>query len=285
MTRSGKGLPLSFWLALIVLTLLSLLVIGFAIRYYAQPTVQSHIKRLVLTEVNDREPVGATAIELPPPLVTVQQYQVNSLVDSDGRDLPLPELSEQPSRLDTTYERSPKQTIQNQIAQPDNAPQLIIPSLQVSEVITDVLIREGEWDISQLQQQIGHLETTGQYPGDDYAMTFVGHVAEPTTGNGPFSNLTRLRHGDTIVYRFGDTDYTYVIERLNWVPPSAVQMLYQPEGDKIILVTCTSWNVVEQDYTQRFIVQARLTQTTQTPGSNTALSDSLARDNYGQQDR
>ena len=278
MTKSGKGLPLSFWLALIVLTLLSFLVIGFAIRYYAQPTVQSHIKRVVLKEANEREPGVATTIELPPPQITVQQNKANSLVDSDGREPP-PELSEQPSRLDTTYERSPNQTIQNQIAQPDISPQLIIPSLRVREAITDVPIREGEWDISQLQQQIGHLETTGQYPGDDYAMTFVGHVAEPTTGNGPFSHLTQLRHGDTIVYRFGDTDYTYVIERLNWVPPSAVQMLYQPEGDKIILVTCSSWNVVEQDYTQRFIVQARLTQTTQTPGSNTAMSDSLARDN------
>ena len=268
MAKRGKGLPHSFWLALIVLTLLSLLVIGFAIRYYAQPTVQSHIKRVVLTEAKDREPLEAATIELPPPtLVTVQHNQANSLVDGDGRDLPLPELSERPSRLDTTYEKSPKhkQTIQPQISQPDTPPQLIIPSLQVREAITDVPIREGQWDISQLQQQIGLLETTGQYPGDDYAMTFVGHVAEPTTGNGPFSHLTRLRHGDTIVYRFGDTDYTYVIERLNWVPPSAVQMLYQPEGDKIILVTCTSWNVVEQDYTQRFIVQARLTQTTQTP--------------------
>ena len=279
MAKRGKGLPHSFWLALIVLTLLSLLVIGFAIRYYAQPTVQSHIKRLVLTEAKDREPVGATTIELPPPLVTVQHNQANSLVDGDGRDLPLPELSERPSRPDTTHERSPKQSIQTQIAQPDTSAQLIIPSLQVREAITDVPIREGQWDISQLQQQIGHLESTGQYPGDDYAMTVVGHVAEPTTGNGPFSHLTELRHGDTIVYRFGNTDYTYVIERLNWVPPSAVQMLYQPEGDKIILVTCSSWNVVEQDYTQRFIVQARLTQTTQTPGSNTAVSDSLARDN------
>ena len=177
----------------------------------------------------------------------------------------MPEPSERPSRLDTTYERSPKQTIQTQIAQPDTSPQLIIPSLQVREAITDVPIREGEWDISQLQQQIGLLETTGQYPGDDYAMTFVGHVAEATTGNGPFLYLTRLRYGDTIVYRLGDTDYTYVIESLNWVSPSAVQTLYQPEGDKIILVTCTSWNAVEQDYKQRFIVQARLTQTTQTP--------------------
>jgi LPXTG-site transpeptidase (sortase) family protein len=243
-----------------------LLVIGFAIRYYAQPTVQSHIKRVVLTEAKDREPVVTATIELPPPtLVTVQHNQANSLVDGDGRDLPLPELSERPSRLDTTYEKSPKQTIQTQIAQPDTPPQLIIPSLQVREAITDVPIREGQWDISQLQQQIGLLETTGQYPGDDYAMTFVGHVAEATTGNGPFLYLTRLRHGDTIVYRLGDTDYTYVIESLNWVSPSAVQTLYQPEGDKIILVTCTSWNVVEQDYTQRFIVQARLTQTTQTP--------------------
>jgi LPXTG-site transpeptidase (sortase) family protein len=272
-----------------VLTLLSLLVIGFAIRYYAQPAVQSHIKRLVLTETNDREPVlteangrepvGVTTIKLPPPLITVQHNQANSLVDSDGRDPSPPELSEQPSRLDTTYERNPQQTNQTQIAQPDTPPQLIIPSLQIMEAITDVPIREGQWDISQLHEQIGILETTGQYPGDDYAMTFVGHVAEPTTGNGPFSHLTTLRHGDTIVYRYGDTDYTYVIERLNWVSPSAVQMLYQPEGDKIILVTCTSWNVVEQDYTQRYIVQARLTQTTQTPGSNTAVSDSLARDN------
>ena len=295
MNKSGKGLPLSFWLALIVLTLLSLLVIGFAIRYYAQPTVQSHIKRLVLTEANDhepvltetnnREPAGATSIELPPPLVTVQHNQATGLVDGDSRDLSLPEISEQPSRLDTTYESSPKQTIQTQIAQPDTPPQLIIPSLQVTEVITDVLIREGEWDISQLQQQIGLLETTGQYPGDDYAMTFVGHVAEATTGNGPFSHLSALQNGDTIVYRFGDTDYTYVIERMNWVSPSAVEVLFQPEGDKIILVTCTGWNAVEQDYTQRLIVQARLAQTKQTPGSNTDGADSLARDNNGQQDR
>jgi len=127
MAKRGKGLPHSFWLALIVLTLLSLLVIGFAIRYYAQPTVQSHIKRVVLTEAKDRVTVVAAAatIELPPPpQATVQHNQANSLVDGDGRDLPLPELSERPSRLETTTERSPKhkQTIQTQIAQPDTPP-------------------------------------------------------------------------------------------------------------------------------------------------------------------
>lgn len=141
--------------------------------------------------------------------------------------------------------------------------QLIIPSLGVTRTITNVLVRDGQWDITQLGNQIGHLQTTGTRPEDETAMTFVGHVTLPRPELiGPFVDLIKLDHGETIIYRWQGTDYLYAVDATYIVPPTSVNKLYHddnnPATNHLILATCTGWNRSDRAFDERLVIRAQL---------------------------
>lgn len=142
---------------------------------------------------------------------------------------------------------------------------LIIPSLGVVEEIETVPVRDGQWDVSELGTSVGLLQTTGDKPGDDFAMTFVGHVTLPWPRIGPFANLIRLEHGQKVIYRWDGIDYIYRVESFMRVPPQRVDTLYEPDGDKILLVTCSRWDYLGREYAKRLITRAVLDRTEPTP--------------------
>src|SRR5690242_9265641 len=51
---------------------------------------------------------------------------------------------------------------------------LLIPSIKLAADIQTVPIADGLWDLTSLNAQIGWLLTTGDRPGGDLAMAFVG---------------------------------------------------------------------------------------------------------------
>ncbi|HIP73054.1 MAG TPA: sortase [Anaerolineae bacterium] len=145
-------------------------------------------------------------------------------------------------------------------------PQLIIPSLGINRVIRTVPVVEGQWDISQVESDIGWLQTTGEYPGDEQGMTFVGHVTRPWPEiAGPLAELAFMKPGDEIIYRKDGTDYVYALEKFLKVDPESVESLYVPDGDVLSLATCSTWNYVNFDYDERLIARARLIRTEPSP--------------------
>lgn len=145
--------------------------------------------------------------------------------------------------------------------------QLIIPSINVAQTIMNIPIRNGEWDISELDTGIGHLTTTGTAPGDDLAMTFVGHATVPGGGDGAFANLQYLAHGERLIYRWNGLDYTYEVTRILLVTPDQVGTLYEENGNMIMMATCAGWNGEAGAYLQRMVTQAELVSIMPSPGS------------------
>jgi LPXTG-site transpeptidase (sortase) family protein len=142
-----------------------------------------------------------------------------------------------------------------------NGPQgeLIIPSMNIAQQPQWVYVKDGQWDISTLHNQVGWLQTTGTYPEDDLAMVFIGHVTLPYPGGaGPFLYLDHRKIGDEIHYRSGAWLYVYQIEKRTAVPPDAIEEVYIQEKNKLALVTCTSWNAVTRSYDRRLLLEAKL---------------------------
>ncbi len=133
---------------------------------------------------------------------------------------------------------------------------LIIPALDLEEPITRVLVKNGFWDVSNLNAQVGHLQTTGERPGEGLAMTFVGHTTWPAAG--PFAYLYSLQHGEEIIYRWNGYDYVYQIDRMVHVLPTQVGTLYEENGDAIMLATCSGWNPESGQYDTRLVTRAVL---------------------------
>jgi len=143
---------------------------------------------------------------------------------------------------------------------------LIIPSLNINQEITDVPIVAGQWAIDDLGSQVGLLDSTGTHPGDDMAMAFIGHVTRPWPEiAGPFADLILLKHGEEVIYRANGTDYVYQVERIFRADPQAVDLLYVPNGEKIVLVTCSGWDFVDRAYAERLVTRAILVRTELTP--------------------
>ncbi len=156
--------------------------------------------------------------------------------------------------------------------QPPPTAQLLIPSLGVSKTITQVLVEDGQWNIEELESGIGLLQTTGEYPGDDVGMTFVGHVTRPWPEMaGPFADLIFMNPGDEIIYRWDGFDYIYALESFARVEPEEVGSLYVDDGDVITLATCDTWDYVNWTYADRLLARARLVRKVLTPVEENVL--------------
>lgn len=139
---------------------------------------------------------------------------------------------------------------------------LMVPAINLEEPIMRVLVRNGEWDISQLGAQVGHLQTTGEHPGDGLAMTFVGHN---WTTSGPFNRLVELSPGSEIIYRWQGVDFVYTVDLMQHVSPYEVGTLYEENGEAIVLATCSGLNVSSGIYETRLVMRAVLVEQRPSP--------------------
>ncbi len=135
---------------------------------------------------------------------------------------------------------------------------LMIPALGLEQGVARVPIRDGDWDISNLGTQVGHLQATGLHPGADLAMTFVGHVTADWPDIPPFVDLNQLEYGDEVVYRWNTLDFVYRVDDLRMVSPKSVDSLFLEDGNSIVLVTCSNWNYLTQGWAKRLLLRARL---------------------------
>jgi sortase (surface protein transpeptidase) len=148
---------------------------------------------------------------------------------------------------------------------PTEPPRLLIPSLEVDEQILTIPIKDGAWDLSDLNLEIGWLSSTGREPGDSLAMAFIGHFTVAGARPGPLADIWDTRPGDEIIYRANGIDYVYSIAGRKTVGPQAIQELYVNDGSQLLLVTCTNWDFLSWEYSDRLIVQAALVRQSPSP--------------------
>ena len=144
-------------------------------------------------------------------------------------------------------------------------PRLIVPALDLDRPVVPVLIKDGAWELEALTDDIGWLTTTGEQPGGDLAMTLAGHVNISLGRSGPFLRLGELDPGDQVIYRRLGTDYVYAVVGQETVKPEDVQRLYVQDGEKLLLVTCSSWSYFWGHYALRIIVTTELVSTAPSP--------------------
>lgn len=139
------------------------------------------------------------------------------------------------------------------------APHLHLPRLELSWPIQTIPITAGVWDVSQLEEQVGHLAGTGRTPADEHPIVLVGHMTFPLLNQleqGAFAQLDQLLLGDVLTYQFEGVIYTYEVTQVGRVAPAAVSRLLEGDGTTLLLVTCTDWNFFTYSYDNRLVVQA-----------------------------
>jgi sortase (surface protein transpeptidase) len=210
-----------------------------------QPTMQ------VLT------PATAVSISTATAVVAVQ----NEPLPERPQKVATPELENQgilSNQLVVAVPQAPAVATANETAPDPSLGRLIIPALNINRSIATVPLQSGQWDISNLSTEIGHLTSTGDYPGDDVAMTFIGHVTVPWPGTAPFAELIFLEHGEDVIYRWNGTDYIYQVERIFRAHPTNVDLLFEMDGSRIHLVTCSGWDFIDRQYDERLVTRAVL---------------------------
>jgi LPXTG-site transpeptidase (sortase) family protein len=168
--------------------------------------------------------------------------------------MPAPVAAPAPARAESTRASAPHALAR-----------LLIPELGVDAPITTVPLAEGQWDISRLDAEVGWLERTGERPGADLAMAFIGHVTLSAVERGPFADLWTLKPTAQLIYRAGGMDYLYAILDVFNVKPQDVDRLFVPDGQRLLLVTCANWNYLTETYNARLVAEAVLVKTQLSP--------------------
>ncbi len=114
---------------------------------------------------------------------------------------------------------------------------------------------ENGWDLTMVGGYVGELEGGAYIP---YAGNSVltGHYYS----QGVFVNLTGLHLEDEIyVYATDGMKYIYKVNNSFYTKPNDVYQLFQPNGEKsLTLVTCDSYNLITDEYDNRYVVMATL---------------------------
>ncbi len=167
-------------------------------------------------------------------------YFWGQALPADHPEIPMPDIETQPA---PAAELLPME--------------LYIPSLGVHTNIIEAPFVGRQWDISQLDEEVAHLEGTAS-PGEQNNVVLAGHVTILGAGWGPFQELDSLSAGDRVFVEWGDTLYIYEVSEQRLVTPGDTRPVF-PTGDaRLTLITCANWDEAVDTYTHRVIVIARL---------------------------
>jgi LPXTG-site transpeptidase (sortase) family protein len=133
------------------------------------------------------------------------------------------------------------------------ATRLVIPSLGVDAPVVLIPARGDVWDVSQIAQEVGHLQGTAS-PGDPSNVVLAGHITLEQGRYGPFKSLAQLQVGETAVVYAGEKQYTYVIRSVDIVRGDEVEVTYPTSEPTLTLITCTNWDKTARRYEDRVVV-------------------------------
>ena len=244
-----------FFAAFVILTLITVLLLGVTVQFFSAAPVKAQINAWV-SSLTHGSTTGSTdpQVTATAPIASRTPAAVPTSTPGPGDEPPRFEQVQEPGRIVPT---TPPIIQVIEVLPPDG--NLVIPSLGIDQPLIPVRVRDQVWDVEELGTEVGWLQTTGAHPRDDLAMVLIGHITLPYPGgSGPFLYLNRLQPGDVIKYRDWQETYTYNVKSLSVIKPEEVENLYRPGGDRLLLVTCTGYNAIEWRYDLRLIVEAEL---------------------------
>ena len=136
--------------------------------------------------------------------------------------------------------------------------QLKLPAIGMTADIIVAPIVDGDWDISEVDIEVGQLEGFSSHPDENGAIVLAAHATLEWPASGPFKELRTSSLGDPIIYRVDQTEYVYAITRFLRVDIANVNILNKQGEDGIVLVTCGSYNYFTGEYGKRLVAYGEL---------------------------
>ncbi|HSL46658.1 MAG TPA: sortase [Anaerolineales bacterium] len=134
---------------------------------------------------------------------------------------------------------------------------LQIPVLKVTSSIVGVEWKDGQWDVSWLQDQIGWLRGSA-YPTWKGNSVLTAHVTNADGEPGTFSNLKALGLGEYVFLYSSGYRYTYQVVSNEFVQPDDSSVMKHEEESYLTLITCDSYDEKTGTYLRRVVVRAVL---------------------------
>ncbi len=132
-----------------------------------------------------------------------------------------------------------------------------IPVIKVNASIVGVASKNGTWDVSWLQDQVGWLDGTA-YPTWKGNSVLTGHVVNADGKPGIFYRLKSLGVGEYIFVYSSGYRYTYKVVSNAVVQPDDATVMNHEEKPYLTLITCDSYDEGTGTYLHRVAVQAVL---------------------------
>src|SRR6266487_1806187 len=132
-----------------------------------------------------------------------------------------------------------------------------IPVIQVDSSIVGVESKNGSWDVSWLQNQVGWLNGTA-YPTWSGNSVLTAHVVNADGKAGVFSKLKALGLGEYIFVYNSGYRYTYKVVSNTIVQPTDSSVMRHEDKPYLTLITCDTYDEKTGTYLHRVAVHAVL---------------------------
>ena len=132
-----------------------------------------------------------------------------------------------------------------------------IPVLKVNTSIVGVESKQGNWDVSWLQNQVGWLNGTA-YPTWKGNSVLTAHVVNADGKPGVFSKLKSLGVGEYIFVSSAGYRYTYKVVTNAIVEPTDASVMKHENKSFLTLITCDSYDETTGTYLHRVVIGATL---------------------------
>ena len=145
----------------------------------------------------------------------------------------------------------------NSVTQEGVATRIVIPKIGVDAPVVLSPIQNQTWQVDHLGQAVGHLEGTAP-PGSESNIVLAGHITLAEGVYGPFAGLGQLAAGDAVTVYYGEQPFNYMVDGLQTVDRTAIEVTYPSGTGQITLITCNNWSSEEGRYIERLIVKGHL---------------------------
>lgn len=132
-----------------------------------------------------------------------------------------------------------------------------IPVLKVNSSIVGVESKQGSWDVSWLQDQVGWLNGTA-YPTWNGNSVLTGHVVNADGKPGIFFHLKSLGIGEYIFVYGSGYRYTYKVVSNALEQPNDASVMQHEDKSFITLITCDTYDEKTASYLHRVVIRAVL---------------------------
>ena len=132
-----------------------------------------------------------------------------------------------------------------------------IPVIKVKTSIVGVEFKDGNWDISWLQNQAGWLSGTA-YPTWKGNSVLTAHVVNADGKPGVFYRLKALGVGEYIFVYSSGYRYTYKVVSNAYVYPNDASVMKHEDKSFLTLITCDTYDEKSGTYLRRVAVRAAL---------------------------